>query len=168
MPPFRRSSTQAADWRWPAQASPDTPAVYLPSFVLHPMAPGSYVIAGDSQPGPTSPAQATCSVQAGYVLPSPPPFPRHGFANQRRPHPEQRARPVAHPSVRDKISNTRTVFTANVQEARDTGSAGNSSSFPTCKFDCLLCGLQKDDCIARSMCLASVLMCYAAEMHALL
>lgn len=153
MPPFRRSSTQAADWRWGAQATPDTPAAYLPSFVLHPMPPGAYMLGGASQPGPRSAVQATCSVQAGYALPSPPPFPRHGFANQRRPHPEQPARPVAHPPVRDRVSNTRIEFNpdakpfvgslrgvasaaapAIVKEAMDTGNTGNSRSLSTCKF----------------------------------
>ncbi|KAL3162957.1 hypothetical protein ABBQ32_009390 [Trebouxia sp. C0010 RCD-2024] len=151
MPPFRRSSTQAADWRWGAQATPDTPAAYLPSFVLHPMPPGAYMLGGASQPGPRSAVQATCSVQAGYALPSPPPFPRHGFANQRRPHPEQPARPVAHPPVRDRVSNTRIEFNpdakpfvgslrgvasaaapAIVKEAMDTGNTGNSRSLSTC------------------------------------
>ena len=110
---------------------------------------------------------------SGYL--NPPLPPPHAWPNQRQPQPEQYPRPVIQPSVRDRVSNTKIVFNAGAKpfvgslrsfassaapskskEARDMGSAASGSSSRS-KLDCLLCGLYKGVCIARSMRLASVL-----------
>ena len=119
---------------------------------------------------------------SGYVGPPSPPSPRYALASQRREQSEQRSRPVIQPSVRGRVSNTKTVFNADAKpfvgslwgsgssaaptkskEARATGSAGSGHSSLTGKLDCLFCGLYKGVCVARRICLPSVLMCHAAK-----
>ena len=101
--------------------------------------------------------------------------------------PERCPRPVIQPSVQHRVSNTRMVFNAdakpfvgslrgvassaapaNVKGAKVTGSAGSRHSFSRSKFDCWLAGLCAGGCFARSMRLASVLVCSAVERHVLL
>lgn len=180
MAPSRRSSTQAGEWRRPAQTTFHTRAVYLPNSMLHPIVPGTDVPFVSSQPAPSVPPQA---VPTGYIRTPPPPPARHLFAKQKRP--QKPSGHVTQPSVLDRVSNRRHILTAEAKpfvgsahdvpsaaapaaarEPRDMLSAGSGHSFSQSKLDCLLCGLYTAVCLTRSMPLALVLVCYSTERQA--